>query len=119
VIHSITAPASASSLSAKWRNGQTLTMTILRVLDVLFGGALDATLEHVRAQPLAQLVGVEPALDLAVGHQRNLTRLLRHDDRERVVFLRQPDRGAMTGSELFAQLRIDGQRQEARGGGDA
>ena len=44
---------------------------------------------------------------------RNLAGLLRHDDRDRVVFLGQSDGRAMARAELLAELRIDRERQKA------
>ena len=40
-------------------------------------------------------------------------RLLGHDDRDGVVLLGEPERGAMSGAQLAAHARVDRQRQEA------
>ena len=64
----------------------------------------------------AQRIGVEHALNLPIGHERDVPGLFGHHDRHRVVFLGQAERGAMPRTELLAQPRIDGQRQEAGSG---
>ena len=75
-------------------------------------GTGGAALQHERSQPRAQRVGVEAALDLAVGHHRHAAGFLRNHDRDRIIFFRQTDRRPMARPELLAEPRVDRQRQK-------
>ena len=68
---------------------------------------------------MSQRIRIEKSFDFAIVGQRNRARLFRHDDCNRVGFLRYADRRAMPRSEFLAQSRFHRQRQEASRRGNA
>src|SRR5262245_48163576 len=67
---------------------------------------------------LLQRAPVELAADLAARDERDRARLLRHHDRDRVGVLGDADGRTVTAAEGTAELGVDGQGKEARGGRD-
>jgi hypothetical protein len=53
-------------------------------------------LQHHGLQPRAQRFGIQAALDLPVGNDRDTAGFFRDDDGDGVVFLGETDRRAMT-----------------------
>src|SRR5262245_9655419 len=70
-------------------------------------------------EEVPERLAVEVLLQLAAPRERDRAALLRHEDRERVRLLGDPDRGAVARAVALGQALLERQREEARGRRDA
>src|SRR5262245_19591795 len=68
-----------------------------------------------RRKAYSQRVSRQTTFEIATGRNRDLAGLFGYDNRNRVVFLGEAERGAVAGAEIAAYAWIDRQRQKACG----